>query len=523
MHASFRPLLPLRAAALLGCLLTAAACDARERTSSYRAALESISAEQLQQHVDYLADDKLRGREAGRQGGRAAGDYLAERLAEFHLRGGAEDGTFFQPFSHNFRNVLALLPGSDPNLAGQVVVVSAHYDHLGFGHTGGSRGPIGRVHNGADDNASGTAGLLELAEALTTLPQPPARSVLFAFFDAEEKGLLGAKHWVAHPTLPLEQVVAIVNVDMIGRLRDDRLTVVGSRSAYGWRRLVCRQNEEIGLRVDFPWTIHPAADHYPFFARGVPFLMLHTGQHADYHTPRDDAELVDPQGMRRVTWLLLGIVVELADAGPKLPFRPAARRESDNTRRLADARRQKAYVRLGVSWSEQQPAADGLWLTRVNANSAAARAGIRAGDRVLSFAGHDIHSGTELTAAVMSAVKPAAVVVQRRNRREPLELTVNLDGDPLPLGFAWRADDAEPGTVVVDHVVPDTPAARAGLQVGDRVYRVDGRDFADRREFAQLAGKSRELLIERQGLLHTVVVRFDSGPLSHTAASESAD
>ncbi len=140
----------------------------------------------------------------------------------------AEQG-YFQDFDGASRNILGLWEGSDPALKQEVIIVGAHYDHVGYGTPSNSFGPIGRIHNGADDNASGTSGLLEIMEAIVRLEPRPRRTLLFALWDGEEKGLLGSKHWVAQPTLPLERVKLMLNMDMIGRLRDNRLEIGGSR------------------------------------------------------------------------------------------------------------------------------------------------------------------------------------------------------------------------------------------------------------------------------------------------------
>src|SRR5581483_3518130 len=137
------------------------------------------------------------------RGGHAAAVYLAQQFEKYKLAGGASPTSYFQVFSNQYRNLLGLLEGSDPTLREQVIVVSAHYDHVGYGNSQNSYGPIGFIHNGADDNASGDAGLLELVEAFTKLEQRPKRTILFAMWDGEEGGLLGSKHWVANPTLPL--------------------------------------------------------------------------------------------------------------------------------------------------------------------------------------------------------------------------------------------------------------------------------------------------------------------------------
>ncbi|NQT37477.1 MAG: M28 family peptidase, partial [Planctomycetes bacterium] len=138
---------------------------AAERSSALTAALESITGDELRQHVDYLADDAREGREAGTPGGHAAAQYLQTRLAEMGLRGGAADGGYFQPFGSDYRNVLAVLPGSDPEFRQETILVGAHFDHVGFGPKKDKAGVVASIHNGADDNASGTSGLLEVAQA----------------------------------------------------------------------------------------------------------------------------------------------------------------------------------------------------------------------------------------------------------------------------------------------------------------------------------------------------------------------
>ena len=185
------------------------------------------------------------------RGGRLAGDYVDAQLVAMGLHGAGTDGAFVQPFGDDFRNLLAVIPGSDPKLRQQYLVLSAHYDHIGYGTKRNSFGTVGQIHNGADDNASGISGLLEVAQALTMLPEPPRRSILLAFWDAEEKGLLGSTHWTSHPTVPLKQVVLLINTDMIGRLRGDRLILMGSRTGYGLRRLICQDNLKPDLLLEF--------------------------------------------------------------------------------------------------------------------------------------------------------------------------------------------------------------------------------------------------------------------------------
>jgi hypothetical protein len=525
MRSAARPDRRLLLASIFVCLATipclwAVAASAAERNSALTAALESINAAELKAPVDYLASDALEGREPGTRGGRMAGDYLAGRLAEMHLAPGGIDGGYFQPFEQGQRNVLARLSGSDPKLKSEVILIGAHYDHVGYGNSRNSRGPTGFIHPGADDNASGVSGLLCIARAFTTLPQAPKRTVLFAFWDAEEKGMLGSKHWLAHPTVPRQQLRLMLCLDMIGRLRNDRLTVFGSRSGFGLRRLVASQNEGLGLVLDFDWGLRANSDHYAFFQERFPVLLVHAGLHDDYHRPSDKAELIDSRGMARAVRLWFGVAYEAANAPQTPAFREAAGQESPETQQQILQQVPVLPSRLGVAWSPHESAAGGVRLTEVARGSPAERAGLRPGDRVLKLAEREIRSFDDFSGAVMSAVNPASIVIQRPGEPKPQELKAELDGQPMRVGILWRADDAEPGAAILTYVVPGSPAARAGLLPGDRVYQVAGRDFANDEQFERLLAASSgplPLLVERNGQVRTVLVRFEVQPLKRAA------
>ena len=410
---------------------------AEDNSSSLSAAMHVIAAADLQDCVNYLADDAMEGREAGSRGGRAAGDFVASFLQQLKCKGAGVNGRFDQPFDGTCRNMLGLMEGSDPRLKQQIVVVSAHYDHVGYGTYRNSYGPVGHIHNGADDNASGVSGVLKLADAFATLKPRPKRSLLFAFFDAEEKGLLGSKYWAAHPTVPLAQVVFDVNIDMIGRLRQERLEVHGWRSGFGIRRLLADQNTAGDVWMDFYWAVKADSDQYSFFERGIPMVLLSTGEHAQYHRPSDKANLINNQGMQQVDRLAFQLVYHLAQQPETIAFRAAAGRESSATER-------------------------GLFLAH--------------------------------------GLPP--------------------EGSPMRVGISWQVDDAEPGTVILVGVMPDSPAARAGLQPGDRIIQLAGSNFADDAAFAakirNLPGPI-EVLIERGGRLYRVNIPLGQQQLKRAA------
>ena len=224
------------------------------------------------------------------------------------------------------RNVLALLPGQGRSAAGaapaidprETIVLGAHYDHLGFGGANSAAPGETAIHHGADDNASGTALLVEVARRLKEAGPLP-RSVLFAAFSGEERGLLGSGHYAANPVVPLSDTVAMVNLDMVGRLVDDKVIVHGTGTGTGFDALVDRLVAAHGLTAaKEPGGFGPS-DHSSFYAKKIPVLHLFTGSHADYHRPTDTAEKINYEGMEKLANLVTEIVRELATA----PERPS--------------------------------------------------------------------------------------------------------------------------------------------------------------------------------------------------------
>jgi Zn-dependent M28 family amino/carboxypeptidase len=215
-------------------------------------------------------------------------------------------------------NVLGRLAGR----SSETLVVGAHYDHLGRGGSGSlDPGAEGAVHHGADDNASGTAALLELARALAARSELLERSVVFAAFGAEELGLLGSLHFVEHPPLPLEQVVAMLNLDMVGRLDSRGLVVQGRDTSPAWAELLEAANGGPQLRLRLMRGGSGPSDHAPFFHAGIPVLFFFTGMHADYHRPSDTSDRVDATGISRILSLVEPIALAVAGTQVALPFR----------------------------------------------------------------------------------------------------------------------------------------------------------------------------------------------------------
>jgi hypothetical protein len=417
-----------RTIAMLALAVAAAPLVAAEHTAA--AAHASIQATDASRHVHALADDALEGREGGSRGGRAAGAYIVTALETLALQPAGDNGTFYQGFG-GMRNILALVPGADPGLAHELVIVGAHYDHVGYGNASNSYGPTGYIHNGADDNASGVAGLLELAEALGHLPSRPRRSILIAFWDGEEKGLLGSYHFLRVRPAALAPFTTVfsVNLDMIGRLRGERLEVYGARTAAGLRMACLEANARANLELSFDWEIVDDSDHYPFIAAKIPTVMFHTGLHDQYHRPSDDAHLVNFSGIEPVTRLVLDFVTMIADdPRPPRAFRGQCRTESAATRRGLEMPAPEVVTsgprpRWGVGTRGDACEPTAPIVVRVTAGSPMAAAGVLLGDRIVAIDGLPLVDQRDMLAKLSAAPDRVEIDVDRKGRR--LRLTAH--------------------------------------------------------------------------------------------------
>lgn len=320
-------------------------------------------------------------------------------------------------------NVIAILPGSDPYLKKESVVIGAHYDHIGLGHYGTrDTNTQGQVHHGADDNASGTAIVLELARRLSRSDSRPARSIVFAAFSAEELGLFGSRHYVNQPAVPLSSTKAMINLDMVGRLRDGRVTVFGTRSAEEFSGIVKTAASEIGLEISESDGIG-RSDHMSFYAKKIPAMHFFTGVHADYHRPSDTWDKLNFEGMAKITELLLTTVRSIANTGApvnfvSLPSAPLAQATNEGT---------LSTTYLG-SIPDYSGADEGVRLAGVSAGSPAALAGLRQGDVIIQFAETKVQNLEDLMLALGS-----------KQPGDEVEITVLRGTQPLKLKAVLRA------------------------------------------------------------------------------------
>ena len=447
-------------------------------------AISVIGDNDLKRHVDVLADDTFEGRGAGTRGGRAAAGYLREQLLSMGLKPGGKKGQYSQPFRNDCQNLLAIVPGSDPQLKNEYILIGAHYDHVGYGSKRNSYGPTGYIHNGADDNASGTSALLEIAEALKL--NPCRREIIIAFWDGEEQGLWGSKHFIANPTIPLDQIKLAINMDMVGRLRNNELTIYGTRTWNGARSVIASVNSapinHQPFKIVFDWEIKANSDHHPFYENGIPYLMPHTGLHDDYHRPRDDAHKINSRGIQSVAIFTYRMLLEI-DKRDSIPsFRDSAKQESPRTKKRFEVPLPAAPKRLGVTWKAATSLANGLLITSVARRSPASQSGIKSGDVILAFNGMTVDNDKAMRNAVFSApvISQITILPQGRDAAEIKDIT--LRGRPMRIGISWRNDAAEPSTSMISRVVPGSPADAAGLKLADRIHAVNGIPWSDTAE-----------------------------------------
>ena len=337
----------------------------------------------LQVNVAYLASDLLEGRETGTPGEALAARYIAAQFEELGLAPGGTDGGWFQPFEYRYnpnphapapegasrtgRNVIGVLDHG----AARTIVIGAHYDHLGYGGFGSLQPGDSLIHNGADDNASGVAALLEIARQLKG-SQARQNNVLVIAFSGEELGLYGSKHFVKAPAVALDQINYMINLDMVGRLNEARvLAVNGTGTSPAWDAAVDAAATSFDIKKHAS-GLGPS-DHASFYLEEIPVLHLFTGQHTDYHKPGDDSHLINYEGLYDVASFAVD-VIEALDSQGALAFTKT--QDEDQSRRTA------FKVSLGIM-PDYVSEGEGVRIDAVLDGRPAAKAGLQKGDVVI--------------------------------------------------------------------------------------------------------------------------------------------
>ena len=317
-------------------------------------------------------------------------------------------------------NIIAIIPGNDPILKNEYIVIGAHYDHLGMGGTGsGSRTPDTlAIHNGADDNASGTAGVLEIGEKLLFMQSKLKRSIILLNFDAEERGLLGSKHFINNSPVNLANVIAMINLDMIGHLEENRLTIGGTGTSPIFKNLLndINKNYEIDLKLS-PEGFGPS-DHASFYTKDIPVLFFFTGTHDDYHKPTDDFPIINLAGEKTVSDFVFDIVSSLSDLEERPIFTEAGPKESQ-----APSRRFKVTFGVIPAHGSQ---AEGMEIDGVSKDGPADLAGMQKGDIITAIDGKEIKSIYDYMYRLGELKKDSSVPITVLRGEHILELTIEL-------------------------------------------------------------------------------------------------
>jgi hypothetical protein len=389
--------------------------------------------------LHYLADDAREGRGVGTRGLEDASAYLARAFKTIGLTPGGDSGTYFQTFTisptapavahtdaggKTIRNIVGVLRGRSPARRGEAVVVGAHYDHLGLGGFGALDDPdsTGKVHNGADDNASGTTALLEVARRLAGRRGTLDRTVLFIAFSGEELGDLGSAYYVAHPTVPMDSITAMLNMDMVGRLRNARLIVSGAATTKEFPALLDSLNRTGGNGPRFDLRASGdgwgPSDHASFYGAKRPVLHFFTDLHGDYHRTTDDWDKINIVGLEEVADFVAATATALANRPERLTFVDMPQPQT-----AIGGAGYGAYLGTIPDMSESP---GGVRITGTRAGSPAEQGGLTAGDIITAIGAKTVANLYDMTDALRSHQPGDTVVIVVKRDTALVHLTVVL-------------------------------------------------------------------------------------------------
>jgi hypothetical protein len=396
-------------------------------SGSYTQAQSTL--ESMKEVVSYLASDELQGRETGTAAEKEAADYIKSKFESLGLEPRGEVG-FFQDFTYTpkanphqapseqnkdykpvtGRNVI----GYVNNGAEYTIIIGAHYDHLGMGGEGSRYKGEPAIHNGADDNASGVAVLLELAKRLRNSEQ--RHNYLIMAFSGEEKGLWGSNHYMKHPTIDTSKVSYMMNFDMVGRLSDSqKLAIYGTGTSPSFDSVLNAANEPTKFHMVKKESGVGPSDHTSFYLKGYPVLHFFTGQHEDYHKPTDDEEFINYEGMEMIVDFTFDVISEL-DLTPKLLYKRTKDEESHKALKYS--------VTLGVV-PDYLFEGEGMRIDGTSEGKPAQKAGIIAGDVVIKMGDIDVPDMMGYMKALGKFKKgdKAVVVVLRKGKKVKVNVT----------------------------------------------------------------------------------------------------
>jgi Peptidase family M28/PDZ domain len=390
---------------------------------------QNFSAKRIKKHVAFLASDKLKGRGTGSPEELKAAQYIAKQFKKIGLQPKGDKGTWLHQF--DFRrssdphgmskdgpieysyNVVGYLDNGAPN----TIVIGAHYDHLGLGHDHNSLdpNPDGKIHNGADDNASGTAGVIEMARFFTDNGIKEQHNFLFICFSGEELGLVGSKKYCERPTIDLNSVSFMLNMDMIGRLNPEkRLVIGGVGTSPNFVPTLNNLKHDLSIKQDSAGQ--GPSDHTSFYLKNLPVLFAFTGQHTDYHKPTDDTEKVNFDGECQVLDLLVTVIKAL-DGTPKLVFQET---------KLKDQGTNSGFkVTLGII-PDYTFDGKGLRVDGVTEGKPAAKAGVQKGDIIVQLGQDKVDDMASYMKSLNNHAKGQKSTVKVKRGEKEMEMEVQF-------------------------------------------------------------------------------------------------
>jgi len=347
-----------------------------------------FSADKLMGHVKYLASEEMKGRGLGTNELNNAAQYIAEQFKAAGLEPAGNEGTYFQNWTQivgkkdakefTLKNVIGIIPGTDEKMAGESVVLSAHYDHLGLGWPDVRKGNEGKIHYGADDNASGVSVMIELAK-LMGKTEKPKRTIIFVAFTGEEVGLIGSRHYVNNFTeFPADKVMANINLDTVGRLFEKKLLILNGESAREWKFIFMGTEYVTGIPMSMVPQQLDASDQVAFIDAGIPAIQIFSGPEEDYHKPTDTFEKIDSDGMVKVAAVTKEVLQYLAEREEPLTF-TGKKEEESQTDKKDKTEKKERRVSSGTM-PDFEYSGEGMKIGAVMPDSPAEKSGLIKGD-----------------------------------------------------------------------------------------------------------------------------------------------
>jgi aminopeptidase YwaD len=318
-------------------------------------------------------------------------------------------------------NVLAYLPGK----TGEYIIIGAHYDHLGYGNVDSlAPSQIGKIHPGADDNASGTAGVLELARLLAPRKGQLQRGILFADFAGEELGLLGSAEWVKEPTLPLDKAVAMINMDMIGRIKDEKVFIGGTGTGATFKELLDQEKGKFPFHIEYSASGYAASDHTSFVGKKIPVLFFFSGLHSDYHKPSDTWDKINAPDAAKLLDFIDDVALKIDTANDRVAFVTVKEDQPGGQAASGGGGGYGPYFGSIPDFGQEE---NGVKFSDVRPGSPAAKAGFKAGDVLVQFGDKPIHNLYDFTDALRRSKVGDIVDVQVMRDGKPVKAPVKLE------------------------------------------------------------------------------------------------